>query len=170
MLLPICRAGGLSSRLPGDTMQAICACGAVQACASPGDPSWLVARRWKRADSRSRPDARCKIQHSITSIQSAYGSPSDGERGWGCGPGGAVLGHWERTRLRYVTHPCPRLFDVRTRCACGVLCGSLLRSRPRLRSRSASGAAVRKLEGRRADNSNTYQWGVVRDEIGRAHV
>ena len=38
------------------------------------------------------------------------------------------------------------------RCACGVLCGSLLRSRSR--SRSASDAAVRKLEGRRADNSD----------------
>ena len=81
--------------------------------------SSLVAGRGQIAEAA---DARCKIQHSAFSIQSAYGRASDGERGWGCGPGGAVRGHWERTRLRYVTHPCPRLsvFDVRARCAVRV--------------------------------------------------
>ena len=111
------------------------------------------------------------MQDARSSIQSAYGRASDGERGWGCGPGGAVLGHLgtHAVTLRYillvlVSESSTSVRGVRY--ACGVLCGSLLRSRPRLRSRSASGAAVRKLEGRRADNRN-IEWGVVRDASDR---
>ena len=118
--------------------------------------SSLVAGRGQIAEADQMQDALCSIQHSAFSQLTAGRATAN--EGGDVGPAarcvdtGNARGYVTLHILVLVSESSTSVRGVR--CACGVLCGSLLRSRSRSRSRSASGAAVRKLEGRRADNSD----------------